>query len=187
MRAQPAAKEPAAKQKRADRRDEAWADPNKAEPAGTKYQTFHSQTIGGEVSYLVYLPPDYETHKDVRYPVVYWLHGGGGSQRTGDNFIERLDAAIRAGKAPPMIAVLVNGVGGSLFCNSIDGKKPVETVIIRDLIPHVDKTYRTYGTPEKRAIEGFSMGGFGTIHLGFKYPELFGAITAAGPRPDPPQ
>jgi endo-1,4-beta-xylanase len=179
---QPAALAAAPKEK-TGRRDGAWADPNKAEPAGTKYRTFHSQTIHAEVSYLIYLPPDYEMAKDRRYPVVYWLHGGGGSQRTGDNFIERLDAAIRSGKAPPMIAILVNGVGSSLFCDSIDGKKPVETVIIRDLIPHVDKTYRTYGTRQMRAIEGFSMGGFWTIHLGFKYPELFGAITALAHAP----
>ena len=160
-----------------------WVDPNKDEPAGTHYKTFFSPTIKGEVSYLLYLPPDYETSTLHPYPVVYWLHGGGGSQRTGDNFIERLDAAIRATTAPAMIAILVNGVGGSLFCDSIDGKKPVETVIIKDLIPHVDKTYRTYGTRAMRAIEGFSMGGFGTLHLGFKYPEVFGAMTALAHAP----
>jgi len=180
--AQPAASVPAPKEA-TRRRDGAWTDPNKAEPAGTKYRTFHSQTIHAEVSYLIYLPPDYETAKDTRYPLVYWLHGGGGSQRTGENFIERLDAAIRSGKAPPMIAILVNGVGGSLFCDSIDGRKPVETVIVRDLIPHIDQTYRTHGTRRMRAIEGFSMGGFGAIHLGFKYPQIFGAVTALAHAP----
>ncbi|MCX7014113.1 MAG: alpha/beta hydrolase-fold protein [Candidatus Sumerlaeota bacterium] len=161
----------------------AWVDPNKDEPAGTHYKTCYSETAKSEWSYLLYLPPDYETAKDKRYPVVYWLHGGGGSQRTGDNFIERLDAAIKSGAAPEMIAILVNGVGGSLFCDSLDGTKPVETAIVKDLIPHVDKTYRTYGTPKMRAIEGFSMGGFGTLHMAFKHPDLFCADTALAHAP----
>jgi len=59
----------------------------------------------------------------------------------------------------------------------------VETVIIRDLIPHIDEAYRTWGTREGRAVEGFSMGGFGALHLGFKYPELFGAVTSLAPAP----
>lgn len=82
-----------------------------------------------------------------------------------------------------MIAVLVNGVGGSLFCDSIDGKVPVETVIVNDLIPHIDAAYRTHGTRQMRAIENFSMGGFGALHLGFKYPHLFGAVTALAHAP----
>lgn len=55
-----------------------WVEPTKAEPAGTRYRTFRSNTISAEVSYLLYLPPGYETNKDKRYPVVYWLHGLGG-------------------------------------------------------------------------------------------------------------
>jgi endo-1,4-beta-xylanase len=158
-------------------------DPVKTEPAGTEYRSFFSQTIRGEVSYLIYLPPGYKEETDRRYPVVYWLHGGGGNQRTGDNFIECLDAAIRSGAAPAMIAVLVNGVGSSLFCDSLDGKKPVETVVVKELIPHIDATCRTYGTRRMRAVEGFSMGGFGALHLGFKYPELFGTVTALAHAP----
>lgn len=160
-----------------------WVDPVKEEPAGTKYKTFFSRTISGEVSYLIYLPPGYDSETHRHYPVVYWLHGGGGNQRTGYNFVERLEMAIQKGAAPPMIAVLVNGVGGSLFCNDIEGLRPVETVIIDDLIPHVDQTYRTFGTREMRAIEGFSMGGFGALHLGFKFPNLFGAVTSLAHAP----
>jgi len=160
-----------------------WLDPVKDEPMGTHYKTFFSPTIQGQVSYLIYLPPEYEKAVSRCYPVVYWLHGGGGNQRTGDNFVERLDEAIRSGAAPEMIAVLVNGVGGSLFCDSFDGKKPVETVIVKDLIPHIDATYRTHGTQQMRAVEGFSMGGFGALHLAFKYPDLFGAVTALAHAP----
>ncbi|MHC4537798.1 MAG: alpha/beta hydrolase-fold protein, partial [Planctomycetota bacterium] len=62
---------------------EEWVDPNKAEPAATKYRTFYSKTINSEVSYLTYTPPDYDTAEGKRYPVVYWLHGLNGNQRRG--------------------------------------------------------------------------------------------------------
>jgi hypothetical protein len=47
-----------------------WLEPNRTEPAGTHYRTFGSKLVGSEVSYLVYLPPDYETNASRRYPVV---------------------------------------------------------------------------------------------------------------------
>jgi endo-1,4-beta-xylanase len=87
-----------------------------------------------------------------------------------------LDAAIRAGKSPAMIAVLVNGTRDSFYCDSPDGKWPVESVIIKELIPHIDHTYRTFSGREMRAVEGYSMGGYGAAHLGFKYPEIFGMV-----------
>ncbi len=154
-----------------------WVDPDRSAPAGTRYQTFHSAAIRGDASYLVYLPPDYDTAGGKRYPVVYWLHGLGGNQRAGATFVAQLDAAIRAGQAPPMIAVLVNGLRDSRYCDSFDGARPVETAILRDLLPHIDKTWRTIPRREARAIEGFSMGGFGAARLSAKYPDLFGAVS----------
>jgi alpha-L-fucosidase len=153
-----------------------WLDPDKKEPEGTHYRTFASRLAGGDVSYLIYLPPDYENNTSRRYPVVYWLHGYNGAQVGGAGFVAQLNANIRAGKAPAMIAVLVNGMRDSFYCDSKDGKWPVESVIVKELIPHVDRTYRTVAKREARAVEGFSMGGFGTAHLGFKYPEIFGIV-----------
>jgi enterochelin esterase-like enzyme len=159
-----------------------WVHSDKAEPAGTKYKTFHSKTIAAEVSYLIYLPPDYLKDSPKRYPVVYWLHGSGGSPRGSTTFVEYLDAAVRAGKAPPMIAVLVNGLKGeTMYCDTKDGQLPVESVFIKDLIPHIDATYRTIASREGRGVEGFSMGGFGAAHFGFKYPELFGVVSILAP------
>ncbi len=158
------------------RRPAVWLDPDKSEPAGTHYRTFSSRLAGGEVSYLVYLPPAYETEPAQRYASVYWLHGLNGDQRAGVAFVEQLNAAIRAGKAPAMIVVLVNGMRDSFYNDSRDGKWPIESVIVKELIPHIDKTYRTITRREMRAVEGYSMGGYGAAHLGFKYPELFGIV-----------
>jgi endo-1,4-beta-xylanase len=141
------------------------------------YRTFESKTVGQPVSYLIYLPPDYETAKNTRYPVVYWLHGIGGSQQGVPTMAERLTKAIKEGKSPPMIVVYVNGMVRSGYVDSANGKWPVETVTIKELIPHIDKTYRTFAGREGRCVEGFSMGGSGAAKWGFKYPELFGSVS----------
>jgi len=159
-----------------------WVEPDKTEPPGTTYKTFHSKTIDGEASYLIYLPPDYDKEPQERYPVLYWLHGSGAPQNKGGGIVQRFDQAIRDGKAPAMIIVLVNGLrGATMYSDTKDGKWPFETVFINDLIPHVDQTYRTNGTRQMRAVEGFSMGGFGAAHFGFKYPELFGVVSILAP------
>jgi enterochelin esterase-like enzyme len=156
---------------------DAWLDPDRSAPAGTIYQTFRSEVIDGQASYLVYLPPGYSREQDKRYPVVYWLHGARSSQRTGFYFVERLNEAIRTGTAPEMIAILVNGRPGSWYFDHPDGSLPAESILIKDLVPHVDRTYRTVQDRRGRAIEGWSMGGFGALRLSFKYPEIFSATT----------
>jgi len=76
-----------------------------------------------------------------------------------------------------MIVVVPHGPAGSIWTDSRDGKQPLESVIIKNLIPHVDETYRTISKREARWIEGFSVGGRGAAHMGFEYPELFGAVS----------
>lgn len=154
----------------------AWADPNHDGPAGMKYETFASKLAGTDVSYLIYLPPGYAENQNQRYPVVYWLHGRGGSQTGAGVFAGRLDAAIKAGKAPATIVVGVNGRKTSSWVDTFDDKSPVQSVIIKELIPHIDATYRTIARREGRAIEGFSMGGAGAPKIGFKHPDLFGTV-----------
>lgn len=141
------------------------------------YKSFDSKTVKEKVSYLIYLPPDYETAKTQRYPVVYWLHGIGGSQQGVPQMAERLTKAIADKKTPPMIVVYVNGMIRSGYVDTADGKYPVETVTLKELIPHIDATYRTIATREGRIVEGFSMGGGGAAKWGFKYPELFGTVS----------
>jgi enterochelin esterase-like enzyme/dienelactone hydrolase len=160
-----------------------WVDPNHSTPMGTKYETFHSKTINADVSYLIWLPPDYDKDTSKRYPVLYDLHASGGTPaRDAPGILRGLEPAISSGQVPPMIVVFPNGLAGNtLYCDSHDGKYPVESVIIKDLIPHIDQTYRTIASREGRAVDGFSMGGFGAAHLGFKYPDVFGAISIMAP------
>ena len=138
---------------------------------------FHSDAAGSDVSYYIYMPPGY-ANSEQRYPVVYWLHGAYGRPYSATPVVKRLDAAIRTGEAPAMIVVsCLDPTGLSMWTNSKDGRVPVETVIIDELIPHVDTNYRTIANRSGRAIEGFSMGGYGAAFLGVKYRELFSSVS----------
>jgi endo-1,4-beta-xylanase len=138
---------------------------------------FESAAVKSDVSYYIYLPPGYEAGNE-RYPVVYWFHGAYGRPYSATPVVSRLDAAIRAGAAPEMIVVsCIDPTGLSMWTNSRDGRLPMETVIIDELIPHVDNTYRTIPDRSGRGIEGFSMGGYGSAFLGIKYHELFSSVS----------
>ena len=84
---------------------------------------------------------------------------------------------------PPVLVVFPNGLASSMWCDSKDGAVPMETIVIQELLPHIDTTFRTLAKREGRILEGFSMGGYGAARLGFKHPQLFGAVSilAGGP------
>lgn len=146
------------------------------------YRTFDSQAAAGKVSYHVYLPAKYD-EPATRLPVLYWLHGTDGGLVGIRPMSQYFDEAIGAGKIPAMMVVFVNGLPRRLWADSKDGSSPVETVFIADVISDVDKTFRTIATREGRILEGFSMGGYGAVRLGFRHPDLFAGISilAGGP------
>ena len=146
-------------------------------------RTFDSAAAGTKVSYHIYAPESYDTEPERRFPVVYWLHGSDGGLGGIQPLAAHFDAAICAGKIPPMLVVFVNGLRLGMWCDSQDGKTPVETILIKELLPHIDATFRTIAARDGRLIEGFSMGGYGAARLGLKYPNEFSALSmlAGGP------
>ena len=151
-------------------------------PGTVGYRTvlWQNERLGRYYGYGLYLPPSYEVDENRRFPVVYWLHGRNGNPNRVIPLLHKFDAAMRDGRCPEMIIVAPNGLQSSMYCDSKDGQFPVESVIVEDLIPHIDATYRTVVDAKSRALDGFSMGGFGAGHLGFKYPDLFGAVSLMG-------
>ncbi len=142
-----------------------------------RVEQFESAAADSDVSYYIYLPPGYEAGAK-RYPVVYWFHGAYGRPYSATPVVKRLNAAIRAGGAPEMIVVsCLDPTGLSMWTNSKDGRLPMETVIIDELIPHIDASYHTISERSARGIEGFSMGGYGAAYLGIKYHELFSSVS----------
>ncbi|MBD3275631.1 MAG: prolyl oligopeptidase family serine peptidase [Candidatus Marinimicrobia bacterium] len=144
------------------------------------YKRTHFESISHDYGYLLYLPRSYHREPDRRYPVIYWLPGRGGNPDGALGFMEMYGRAVESGRTPEAIIIGVNGINSSMYTNDKNGTFPIESVIIHDLIPHVDAAYRSIPGKDKRALAGFSMGGFGAARLGFKYQDYFDAVSILG-------
>ena len=160
----------------------AWQT-EKVEAPRVSYHTFESRAAQAKVSYHLYTPAAYSVDDGRRYPVVYWLHGSGGGSRGIRPLAQLVDQAIQSGRTPPFLVVFVNGLRLGMYVDWKDGSAPIETVITQDLLQHIDANYRTVPTRCGRLLDGFSMGGYGAARLGFKFPELFGAVSIIGAGP----
>ena len=137
-------------------------------------QVIKSVILNKEVHYSIYLPSDYHT-SDRAYPVTYLLHGYGDADDGWIQFgeINRLaDEGIKTGKMPPMIIVTPDGFT-SFYINSGNGSLNYEDFFIKELIPHIEKTYKVKAERKYRGIAGLSMGGYGALIYALKYPNLF--------------
>lgn len=153
---------------------------------GLKHQTFESKIAKTKIGYMVLLPPGYET-SDQRYPVVYYLHGGRpGSETKGVGIAASIQSIRQKANIDPVIYVFPNGGPVSHYNVpervGIPGKPDVlgADIFIKELIPHIDQTYRTIADRVARGLEGFSQGGRATMRLSLRYPELFSSIAAGG-------
>lgn len=164
----------------------AWVTPVVQAPR-LQHRTFESAAAKTKVSYFIYTPETYDAEKERRFPVEYWLHGTGGGLQGLRPLVAYFDAAIRSGKIPPMLVVFPNGLDSSMWSDSKDGSVPMETVVVKELLPHIDATFRTIASREGRLLEGFSMGGYGAARLGFRYPDLFATVSFIGAGPLQPE
>lgn len=147
--------------------------------AGVEHHSFLSKANGTEVGYSIYLPPKYYTN-DSRYPVQYFLGGKGNDENIQQKrWAHHLDPAIEWGNLPPLIIVWPNPMKNSWYMDSKNIK--VETMIVKELIQHVDATYKTYSDRKHRWIAGMSMGGTGCLKFAFKYPSLFSSVVSYAP------
>lgn len=158
-----------------------WVNQLKAKLPGVKHDVFRSPSMKLDVGYCIYLPPRYQDDADQRFPVVYYLHGGRpGSETKSVRLASFIHSYITASKAPPMIYVFVNG-GPVSHYNLPDRENAMgENVFVKELIPHIDKTYRTIADRKGRGLEGFSQGGRGTTRIMFKHPALFCSAAPGG-------
>ncbi len=159
-----------------------WTTPPVTAP-GLLYRTFQSTAAATTVSFHIYLPPQYTSQPTARFPVLYWLHGSGNGTLGIDNLANYFGTAMAQGRIPPMLIVFPNGMAYSMWCDSKDGDVPMESVVIDDLIPHVDATFRTIARRSGRILDGFSMGGQGAGRLGLRRPDLFAGVSMLGAGP----
>jgi S-formylglutathione hydrolase FrmB len=150
-------------------------------------RAFFSPALGREMPYRIYLPPGYggaPEHGQAairRYPVVYLLHGLGGSQKQWSTFgfVAELERQIAAA-GTPLIVVMPTGRAG-YWVDHADGGPQWGEYVARDLVAHIDGTYLTEARQEARAIGGVSMGGHGALQLTLNHPGVFDVVGAHSP------
>ncbi len=132
-----------------------------------------SDLLERPLEYRVYLPPCYEEQLDQHYPVVYLIHGQGFTDDQWDRMgaDETADRLIAAGEMASFIIVMPRDVMWTSPEEDNFGDALVE-----DLLPHIDRTYRTLPRRDYRFIGGLSRGASWALRLGLLHWELFGAL-----------
>lgn len=175
-------------------------------PHGDVRERWYFSKVTGEWRrFFIYVPPGYDHQLDKRYPVLYLQHGGGEDERAWvvqGRINHIMDNLIASGEAKPMLVVMDRGYARrpgdeeippgqvrALFTSKPGEPLPdpfppeflrlfsaFEEVVLQDLIPYVDATYRTISNREHRAIAGFSMGGMQAFVIGLRHMNTFASI-----------
>ncbi|HTV57580.1 MAG TPA: alpha/beta hydrolase family protein [Verrucomicrobiae bacterium] len=141
--------------------------------------SLQSKILKQSVPYCVLLPPSYDSDKNRLYPVLYFLHGLGGNERSflesgGINLVQDLWDQRKIGE---FLMVFPDGYD-SFYINSYDGRFRYEDFFLREFIPDIETRYRVEPGRKFRGISGISMGGYGALHLAFAHPKIFGSVSA---------
>ena len=146
-----------------------------ATPGHVEQGAFNSPTAGGEHRYSIYLPPCYAAD-GYRYPVLYLLAGNIHDEHKWDELgmDEAANAAIGEGLAPPLLIVMPDG--GWIANNTSGGPGSYESVVLDELIPHVEANYCASAQTADRAIGGLSRGGYWALEIAFRFPQLFASV-----------
>jgi len=173
--------------------------PSRTEPGRVVEAILSSEALGADKRLFVYLPGGYDA-SETRYPVIYLLHGLGGTERAWVSHGKLPEAADAMGL--PAIVVMPDG-DASFYANAATEtpkatcmrKRPpfsageeaasfcvehprYDDYMTRDLIAHVDATYRTIARREARAVTGISMGGFGAMSLAMRHPDVYSSAAS---------
>jgi len=150
-----------------------------ASPTTNECTDIASSILGRSLRVCVALPADYQTETSKRYPVLYYLHGlfeneTSWSERGGQ---QALDDLLNQNQVGKFLVVLPDG-GRTFYINSMDGHERYEDFFIQELVPAIDRKYRTIPNAAARGISGSSMGGYGALHLAMRHSDVFGAASA---------
>ncbi len=131
-----------------------------------------SKLMSREMPYRVILPKNYEQNKSEKFAVIYLLHGLTGHF---DNWSDKTKLAEYA-SFYKFLMVMPEGNNGWYSDSATVPNDKYESYIIQELIPEIDKKFRTNSNREGRIIAGLSMGGYGSLKFGLKYPDKFGLV-----------
>ncbi len=138
-----------------------------------------SKILGRSVPYCALLPPSYDSSAARRYPVLYFLHGLGENEQVllnsgGWNLVQDYWDQKSTGE----FVIVTPAADRSFYINSKDGRVRYEDFFIREFLPFIESHYRIRADRAHRGISGVSMGGYGSLRFGFRYPQLFGSVSA---------
>jgi len=136
--------------------------------------TFYSDIMGIEVAYAIVLPDSYDSEPDRIFPVLYGLHGTGSPYDTWAN-MPPLKREID-GDYPAVIATF-EGKRSFYLDHPTDQSSQYTSFFFEEFVPFVETTYRAGRKASLRGITGFSMGGYGAIHLTLEKPDFFSSTS----------
>ncbi|MXY68828.1 MAG: alpha/beta hydrolase fold domain-containing protein [Acidobacteriia bacterium] len=139
-----------------------------------------SLVSAGAVEYAILLPDSYSPDGE-RFPLLLLLHGAGGDREKIARIEPQISEMWASNDLPRMVVVTPSIAAGSIYLDSYDGTERWESFLMDEFLPHLRAKYRVSRGREKTMVSGGSMGGIGSLRLGFKHPETFGAIAAMQP------
>ena len=152
----------------------------------TRQLSAPSPALGEAIKYLIYRPP--VVNDAARLPVVYLMHGRGGSMADVEPALVDIDRCIRGRELPPFLVVAPDAPWSSRASWYVDSRfsgsppgRPVETALIRDLIDHIDASHPTIADRSGRIAAGVSMGGAGALRFALAQPDRFAAAICLSP------
>jgi putative tributyrin esterase len=134
-----------------------------------------SRAMNKDLKAVVVQPDPQNNHSEVRYPVLYLLHGWSGSYR---DWSRHTDLKPLADTYRLIIVCPDGGYAGWYLDSPLKTDSQYETYIAREVVRYIDEHYATLADEKHRAICGQSMGGHGAISLICKYPGVFGAASS---------
>jgi putative tributyrin esterase len=143
-----------------------------AQPVSIKDYRLNSKLMAREMPYRIVLPTNYASDQNTRFPVIYLLHGLTGHY---DNWGSKTKIAEFLSPYP-FIVVMPEGGDGWYTDSATQPNDRYESYVTQELIPEIDKNFRTIADRQHRIVAGLSMGGYGSIKYGLKYPEMFGLV-----------
>jgi len=140
-----------------------------------------SKVFGGPHPYAIYLPPCYDSegNRD-KYPVIYLFHGWPMDENHWIDLgvVAAADRLIHSGELPPFIIVMPRGDKEGIYNRTSGGDNSWEGAVVNEIIPYIDRTYRTQRQRDYRAIGGISRGGVWALEIAFRHPDLFSSVGA---------
>ncbi len=131
-----------------------------------------SKLMARDMPYRVILPAKYSTKSNERFPVIYLLHGLTGNYK---NWVDKTDVE-QFGVGYDFVIVTPDGNNG-WYTDSVGAPNDkFESYIVKELIPEIERDFRVVADRGHRMIAGLSMGGYGSIKFGLKYPDMFSMV-----------